>query len=35
MREEGNKEGQYQVLQGTGERYRGSGNHIKICSSEG
>ena len=32
--EEENKGGQYQVLGGMGERYRGSGNRMKICSSE-
>jgi hypothetical protein len=30
-----NKKGQDQVLEGTGDRYRGSGNQIKICSSRG
>jgi hypothetical protein len=25
--------GQYQELEGSGERYRGSGNRIKICSN--
>jgi hypothetical protein len=32
-REEGEEiRGQYQVLEGTGERYRGSGNQIKIAA---
>ena len=32
---EGNRGRQYQVLEGTGERYRGPGNKIKIYSSGG